>query len=188
MREKEIIVVGISAGATSKSRSELLLNSLLDEFSQVNCKIKKIAIRDLKISFCDGFRGCEKTGTCKWKDDMQLIERKIIEADVVVVSSPIYFTSIPANLKAIIDRCQVYWARKNILKNFNLEPKKGLFISIAGRNPDFNHAETIIRAFFSVFNIKLAGKYYLPNTDTINENIFLESIKEVKNLIKEVLK
>jgi len=44
MREKEIIVVGISAGATSKSRSELLLNSLLDEFSQVNCKIKKIAI------------------------------------------------------------------------------------------------------------------------------------------------
>ncbi|OGS33107.1 MAG: hypothetical protein A2474_05455 [Elusimicrobia bacterium RIFOXYC2_FULL_34_12] len=187
-RNKRIKVIGISAGATPNSRSELLLNSLLDKFLKVGYKISKIAVRDLKISFCDGFKGCEKTGICKWHDDMRIIEKGILSSDIIVVSSPIYFTSLPAKLKAIIDRCQVYWIRKYILKDFNFKLKKGLFISVAGGTPDFSHAEAIIKAFFSVFNIKLVGKYYLPNTDIIKKEEFIKNINEVKKLIKEVVK
>lgn len=180
--EEKIKILGISAAATPKSRSELLLNLLLDEFSKSSGDVKKIFIRDLEISFCDGLRGCEKTGKCKFSDDMRVLEKAILLSDIVAVSAPIYFTSVPAKLKAVVDRCQLYWARKNILGTFSPSPKKGFFISVAGRNPDFSHAEAVIKAFFSVFNIKLVGRFYLPNTDKIRNEQFAKAREDVKKL------
>jgi len=195
-------VLGISAAATSNSRSELLLSSLLDEFSKSECDVEKFFIRDLKISFCSGFRCCEKTGKCKISDDMQIIEKAILSSDIVVVAAPIYFTSVPAKLKAVVDRCQLYWARKNISRltclpsgtavgqvgTFSPALKKGFFISVAGRAPDFIHAGTIIKAFFSVFNIKFCGKFYLPNTDKLDSEQFAKALEDVKKLNKGVAK
>lgn len=175
-------VLGISAAATSKSRSEQLLNSFLDEFSKSGGSVKKVFVRDMKVSFCDGLRGCEKTGRCKFTDDVQLLEKEIASSDTVVVSAPVYFTSLPAKLKAVVDRCQLYWARKVILKNYESLPKKGYFISVAGGSPDFSHSETVIRAFFSVFNIKLCGKFYLPGTDKLSKEQFSHALEDVKKL------
>jgi len=118
---------------------------------------------------------------------MQVLEKAILSSDIVAVSAPIYFTSVPAKLKAVVDRCQLYWARKNILGTFSPSPKKGFFISVAGRTPDFSHAEAIIKAFFSIFNIKFCGKFYLPNMDKIDIEQFSEVKKDVKKLKMEVL-
>lgn len=178
--------MGISACAGPSGRSELLIKALLNEFSKDGHEVKKIAVRDIDVSFCDGLRGCEKSGICKWKDDMQSVERDILSSDVVIVSSPIYFTSLPAKLKAVVDRCQVYWAKKNLLKKFETKSKKGIFISVAGRRPDFKHAEAIIKAFFSIFNIEFSGRFYLPNTDCMNGEHFKEAEEEVRKLTKEV--
>lgn len=176
-------VLGISAAPTKNSRSEQLFNSLLNEFLQCGAEVENFFIRNLKISFCDGFRGCEKTGKCKFNDDMQVLEKGLLSSDIVVVSSPIYFTSLPARLKAVVDRCQLYWARKNILGTFSPSPKKGFFISVAGReHPDFSHAEAIIKAFFRVFNIRFYGKFYLPNTDKLNGEQFSKVLKDVKKI------
>ena len=175
-------VLGISAAGAPNNRSELLFNSFLDEFSESSGDVKKIFVRDLKISFCDGCRDCEKTGKCKFTDDMQVLEKAISSSVIVAVSAPIYFTSVPAKLKAVVDRCQLYWVRKNILGTFSSSPPKGFFISVAGRNSDFSHAETIIKAFFSVFNIKFCGKFYLPNTDKLNDEQFAKALKDVKKL------
>lgn len=183
---KKIKILGISACASATGRSELLLEASLGEFSKGASEVKKISVRDMKISFCDGLRGCEKSGTCKRKDDIHAIKEDISSSDAVVVSSPIYFTSIPAKLKAVVDRCQVYWAQKNLLKKFETKPKKGIFISVAGRQPDFKHAEVIIRAFFSIFNIEFSGKFYLPNTDCMNGEQFKEAVEKVRKLTREV--
>ncbi|MDO8734096.1 MAG: NAD(P)H-dependent oxidoreductase, partial [Elusimicrobiota bacterium] len=134
-----------------------------------------------------GLRGCEKTGKCKFTDDMRVLEKAILSSDIVAVSAPIYFTSVPAKLKAVVDRCQLYWARKNILGTFSPPPKKGFFISVAGRNPDFSHAEIVIRAFFSVFNIKFCGKFYLPNTDKIDRKQFSKALEDVKKISQGVI-
>ncbi|MBN1384891.1 MAG: flavodoxin family protein [Elusimicrobia bacterium] len=181
-------IFGISAGPSPASRSELLLKAALDEFSKAGCEIEKVAVRDINISFCDGLRGCEKSGICKWKDDMQILEGNILSSDIIVISSPIYFTSLPAKLKAVVDRCQVYWVQKNLLKKSGPEPKRGIFISVAGREPDFKHAEIIIKAFFNVFNINFSDKFYLSNTDYISNKQFEEAVGSVKKLIKEVVK
>lgn len=49
---------------------------------------------------------CEKSGgVCAIKDDMAEILEKIQWADVIVMSSPVYFYSIDAQMKTVIDRC-----------------------------------------------------------------------------------
>lgn len=185
-KKEKVKILGISAGPALASRSELLLNSLLDEFLKSGCKISKVIIRGLSISFCEGCNNCEKIGRCKWKDDMQILENELLSSDIVVVSSPIYFTSLPAKLKAVIDRCQHYWVKKKQGK-FDTKHKKGLFVSVAGGEGNFKHAEVIVKAFFSIFNINFSGKFYLPNTDRINNKQFKKAIKDVKKLTKGVV-
>jgi len=56
---------------------------------------------------------CEKTGFCPIKDDMDPeIYAMLRQADIIVTATPIFFYSAPAQLKALIDRCQALWARK----------------------------------------------------------------------------
>jgi len=50
-----------------------------------------VTLRNTNIKVCDGCFGCEKTGVCHIKDDMQEIYGKILSADAVVLGSPTYF-------------------------------------------------------------------------------------------------
>ena len=48
-------------------------------------------------------------GACVMKDDMAEVLQKMIDADVIVLASPVYFYSIDAQLKAVIDRTVARW-------------------------------------------------------------------------------
>jgi multimeric flavodoxin WrbA len=52
---------------------------------------------------------CRDTGICAIKDDMAEVLQKIIDADVLVFASPVYFYSVDAQLKALIDRIVARW-------------------------------------------------------------------------------
>ena len=64
---------------------------------------------------CDEFmRGAQESGNnhsgeCTRRDDMAGILQKMIDADVIILASPIYFYSISAQLKAVIDRTVARW-------------------------------------------------------------------------------
>ena len=59
---------------------------------------------------CTGCYYCrEHAGKCVFNDDMGELLQKIIDCDVLVLSSPVYFYSICAQLKAVIDRTVARW-------------------------------------------------------------------------------
>ncbi|MFR6399461.1 flavodoxin family protein [Ruminococcus sp.] len=63
-----------------------------------------------KIGYCRGCYYCRKSGgVCFIQDDMAEILQKMIDADVIVLASPVYFYSIDAQLKALIDRTVARW-------------------------------------------------------------------------------
>ncbi len=78
--------------------------------------IEKIYIAQKNIRPCSHCDYCQKTGQCNIKDDMQPIYDKLQKADCLILASPIYFMAHCAQAKLLIDRCQVFWARKYILK------------------------------------------------------------------------
>lgn len=69
------------------------------------------------IQPCKEYIVCEKKGYCPIEDDMKHEIYSLIRwADVIVAASPVYFFNVTAQLKALIDRCQTFWARKYRLK------------------------------------------------------------------------
>ena len=59
----------------------------------------------MKIGGCRACETCYKTGkACSFDDDFNTIAPAILEADAVVFTMPVYWYSIPAQIKGVIDR------------------------------------------------------------------------------------
>jgi multimeric flavodoxin WrbA len=88
----------------------------------------------LNIRPCIDCKGCYKEGKCLLNDDMKNIYPLLEESDLIVVSTPIYFNTVTAPLKALIDRCQAYWAGKYIVGNKDRREKVkvGIVLTTAG--------------------------------------------------------
>ena len=71
---------------------------------------EKVQIAHKKIAGCLGCSGCCRSGgACVQKDDMAEIREKMLAADVIVLASPIYFYSMTAQMKAVIDRTYAFY-------------------------------------------------------------------------------
>lgn len=87
---------------------------LCDEFARGakigGNEVEKIRVAEKKIGYCRACYYCsDHGGECAIKDDMAEILQKMIDADVIVLASPVYFYSIDAQLKAVIDRTVARW-------------------------------------------------------------------------------
>ena len=59
----------------------------------------------MKIGGCHACETCFKTGkACSFDDDFNLIAPAVLEADALVFTMPVYWYSIPAQIKGVIDR------------------------------------------------------------------------------------
>ncbi len=122
-------------------------------YSEGAVTIDSLLIKDKNISPCRECCNCSKTGECIISDDMQEIYKLLIEADFIAVASPVFFTTVSAYLKAVIDRCQRFWVlkyehnKKIIKKN-----RGGIFISTSGSGSKdiFKCSIKVIRSFFDV--------------------------------------
>ena len=66
--------------------------------------VTKIRIPEKKIGFCTGCGVCNSTHKCIQNDDMSEILDMMVETDVIVLATPVYFYTRDAQLKTLIDR------------------------------------------------------------------------------------
>lgn len=100
----------ILSGSPRKSgNSDILCDEFMKGSIEAGHKVEKIRVAEKNIGYCRGCCACRGTGICAIKDDMAEILQKIINADVIVMASPVYFYSIDAQLKALIDRTVARW-------------------------------------------------------------------------------
>ena len=163
-------VLGIAGSPRRDSNTDLLLSEVARGAVNKGAEVKTIVLNDLKITPCQHYDYCLKTGECKIKDDMQMVYRELEEADRIGLASPIQFMGLTAQMKAMIDRCQALWARKYVLKVpplGNRQERKGLFVSVGGRKGEniFVPALTVVKSFFKVLDITYAGELLFPRVD-----------------------
>lgn len=73
-------------------------------------QVELIFLRDKKIGYCQACYYCKKhDGVCAIKDDMAEILARMNAADIIVMASPVYFYSVDAQIKALIDRTVAQW-------------------------------------------------------------------------------
>jgi len=133
---KKILIL---EGSPRRNGNSVILS---DEFTrgaeEVGCSVERIRISGKKVSGCLGCNACYRnSGVCVQKDDMAEIREKMLAADVIVLASPIYFYSMTAQMKAVIDRTYAFYQQ--------LEGKTFCFLITCAAN-DASFTETMLSA------------------------------------------
>jgi len=151
-------VLGIMGSPRRQSNTEILLDKALDGAAGAGAEVEKLLVSRLKISPCVEDYGCLEAGICSIKDDMQAVYEKLLQADHVILASPIFFYGITAQAKALVDRCQALWVRRYILKTGidDKRARKGAFISVGATKGEklFDGAVLTAKYFFDAIGVK----------------------------------
>lgn len=132
-------VLILSGSPRKNGNSDLLCDEFMRGAIESGNKVEKIRVADKKIAPCSGCYYCNShNGQCAHKDNMADILQKIIDADVIVLSSPVYFYSISAQLKAVIDRTVARWLE---VKN------KEFYYIVTMADEDLASADTTLACF-----------------------------------------
>ena len=100
---KKVLI--LSGSPRIGGNSDLLCDEFMRGALEAGCQAEKIRVAEKKIGYCRACYYCEHSGgECVQKDDMAEILQKMVEADIIVLASPVYFYSLSAQLKTVIDR------------------------------------------------------------------------------------
>ena len=100
---KHILV--LSASPRKDGNSDLLCDRFVQGAEEAGHRTEKVFLRDKKIGYCVACYFCQSNaGACSRKDDMSDILDKMIKADVIVLATPVYFYTMDAQIKTLIDR------------------------------------------------------------------------------------
>lgn len=104
---KKVLI--LSGSPRKNGNSDILCDEFMKGALSSGNNVEKIRVAEKNVSYCRACYACRNNGNCVIKDDMADILQKMIDADVIVLASPVYFYSIDAQLKAVIDRTVARW-------------------------------------------------------------------------------
>ena len=99
---KKVII--ISTSPRKNSNSHALAESFAKGAMSAGNEAEIVSLIGKKIDFCRGCFACQKIGHCVIKDDAIEIEQKVLDADVLVWATPIYYYEMSGQMKVMIDR------------------------------------------------------------------------------------
>ena len=165
------MTIDVLAFATSPRRhgnSETLLDAVLNAMKGERAAVEKIVVPETDIKPCRGCNACAKLNRCIQRDFMDYIHDRIIEADCIILASPIYCMGLTAQAKVLVDRSQVFCTRKYTLRLPVVPPERkgkrvGIFISTAGQTWEnvFDAAIPSVKCFFNVIDVREKDTRYL---------------------------
>lgn len=101
---KRILI--LSSSPRRGGNSDTLCNEFLRGAMDAGHAAEKIFLRDKTIRYCTGCSTCSLHGKpCPQQDDMPEILEKMLAADILVMATPVYFYTMSAQMKTLIDRC-----------------------------------------------------------------------------------
>ncbi|MEW6670616.1 MAG: flavodoxin family protein [Thermodesulfobacteriota bacterium] len=138
-----------------------LLRQAVKGARDAGAEVNEIVLRDLKMSPCLEIYGCKQSGQCAIRDDFQGVLEQLLASQGIILASPIFFYTVSAHTKILMDRCQSQWVKKYWIDKLPFGAhrlyRKGLFISVGatkGRKL-FDGALLTIRYFFDTLDTQL---------------------------------
>lgn len=154
-------VLGIFGSPRRGGNTDILLEEALKGAEKEGVEVERLYLSDHRVTPCTECHGCDQTGQCVILDDMQNIYPKLIESDIILLASPIFFYGVTGWAKALIDRAQALWVKKYLLKETSLgKRRKGFLISVGATKGQkvFEGAILTARYFFDAIDAEYAGE------------------------------
>lgn len=187
-------VLGI-AGSPRRGGNIDLLPQAVSGAEIQGARTSIVTLSELNIAPCRHCDKCSETGKCVI-DDMQRLSQELREVDYLILASPIFFMGLPAQAKAMIDRCQALWVIKYVLKlSVAANPhskRKGLFLSVGGTKllNLFEPAIATVKSWFATLDIIYTGILLFSGIDekgaiTQHPTALKEAFSAGQNLIQD---
>ncbi|HUU68604.1 MAG TPA: flavodoxin family protein [Planctomycetota bacterium] len=165
-------VLAISTSPRAKGNTDLLLDEVVRGAGDAGAEVEKISLRTLNIHPCTECDTCHQTGECAIKDDMIPLYAKLLDADRIVLATPVYFLGPCAQAKMFIDRCQALWARKykrgeRLLTRAFPDRRLGYLVSVGGTRGQkiFECVQRSLRNVFQVIEVMYSGDLLYRQVD-----------------------
>jgi len=167
------LIVAVAGSPRRGGNTETLLEAAVQGAAEEGAQVEWVRPNLMKFVACQHCGGCSATGVCVVQDDMQAVYELIERMDGMILASPIYFGSVTAQVKALIDRAQALWARKYLLHrplSNDGKPRPLLFLSVLGGRSrgQIRATRTVVKAFCNTWD----GEYQeliFPRIDLVGE-------------------
>jgi multimeric flavodoxin WrbA len=139
--------IGIVGSPRKNGNVDTLVGAVLDGAKEAGCEITKFNLNEMKYSGCQACNYCKANDHCRLDDDLTELLQAIIEADVVVFGSPIYFLLFSGQFKLMEDRM---FSMIDAGFKSRLTPGKKAVIVTSQGNPDLATFEKAASEFAEV--------------------------------------
>jgi arsenate reductase len=188
-----MLVLGLQGSPRKNGNTDFLLSTFMATVEKLGVRTQTIHVDRKNILPCKELIVCEKKGFCPIDDDMQHeIYPLLRQAEIVVAATPIFFYNMTAQLKALVDRCQAFWARKYLLKLSDPASKirKGFLLSVAATRGKhlFEGLELTVRYFFDAIAADYAGSLVYRGVEGRGEMANHATVRpDVEKAVQELL-
>ena len=131
-------VLILSGSPRKGGNTDLLCDRFADGARDAGHEVERIRVCDMDIHYCTGCDSCVKTGRCVHKDDMEGIRDKMMSADVLVFASPVYFYTVTAQIKALIDSLAPFYTKL---------ADKEVYLIVAAADPEDHMLDLSLECF-----------------------------------------
>ena len=143
-------ILGIVCSPRKGGNTEILVREALEAVREGGGETELILVADMNIAPCDGCEACQENGTCRIKDDMQMVYQQLELADGVIFGTPVYFANVTAQAKAVIDRTYAF------LRTGKLRGKVAATVVVA-RRVGAGQVLSLMYTYFTFQRMVIAG-------------------------------
>ena len=138
-------IVVLEGSPNKSGSSNLLADALIRGAREAGHTVRVIDAAHSDIPPCTGCIHCGYEGPCAQKDDVEGIRKKILDADMLVFATPLYYYGMSAQLKTMVDRFCAF--------NSSIQRKhmKSALLAVAWNSDDWTfealeaHYQTLVR-------------------------------------------
>lgn len=153
-------VLAINSSAGKDGNTALLINAVFEELNKEGIETEMIQLAGKVVEPCKACWACGGRKNCVHKKDLfQEIYEKMIQADGILLGSPVYMANISANMQAFLERASVV-ADMNRNENL-LRHKVGAAVTAARRGGALNALDAM-NHFFMLQDMFIVGFSYWP--------------------------
>jgi multimeric flavodoxin WrbA len=169
-----LVILGLCGSPRRGGNTEVLLLEALKGAREAGAEVEEIFLRDKSISPCLEKYGCKKDGRCVIEDDFHHVAEKMIQADALILASPIFFYTVSAHTKMLMDRCQSFWVKQYLLGR-PIVPgrprRKGAFIAVGATQGKrlFEGVTLTVRYFFDALEVDVSETLLVRGVDEKGE-------------------
>jgi multimeric flavodoxin WrbA len=154
-------IVALYGSPRREGNTATLLGEAVRGAREEGALVEEYVLRDMKISPCLEIYACKKDGRCAIQDDFQTLHDRFLRCDGIMLASPMFFYTVSAHTKIMMDRCQSlwvkrYWVEKKAFGSVDTS-RKGLFISVGATRGKrlFEGSLLTVRYFFDALDMEL---------------------------------